>query len=120
MKDYRNYEVWKKSHTLALKVYKATRPFPPEERYGLTSQLRRAAVSMAANIAEGSGRGSDRELGRFLSIAIGSANEAEYYCLLAKDLGLLKLQDHDDLTGALAEVRRMLSALARRVRGSAC
>lgn len=78
MKDFRNLKVWEKSHQLTVEIYKATEKFPKHEQYGLTSQLRRASVSVAANIAEGCGRKSDADFGRFLGIAMGSVSELEY------------------------------------------
>lgn len=87
MGDYRKVAVWVRAHRLTLDVYRATRQLPKEELYGLTSQLRRAASSVPANIAEGCGRNSDAELGRFLVIALGSATELDYHLLLARDLG---------------------------------
>ncbi|MGH9548185.1 MAG: four helix bundle protein, partial [Terriglobales bacterium] len=79
MEDFKDLRVWVKAYTLTLSVYKTTRGFPKEEMYGLTSQLRRAASSVGANIAEGCGRRSDGEMRRFLQIARGSANEVEYH-----------------------------------------
>jgi four helix bundle protein len=89
MRDFRQIKVWVKAHQLTLEVYKKTAPFPREELYGLTSQLRRACASIPANIAEGFGRGGNVELARFLQIGMGSAYEVEYHALLAKDLGLI-------------------------------
>jgi four helix bundle protein len=89
MKDFKELKVWSKAHALTLFVYGVTRTFPKDEIYGLTSQLRRSAASIAANIAEGCGRRSDGELARFLQIARGSASETEYNLLLARDLRLL-------------------------------
>jgi four helix bundle protein len=86
LKDFKELKVWHKAYDLALAVYEASRGFPREEIYGLTSQLRRAAVSVGANIAEGCGRRSDGELIRFLQIARGSASEIEHHLLLARDL----------------------------------
>jgi four helix bundle protein len=83
MRDFRRLNVWACSHRLALRVYEASAAFPERERYGLTSQTRRAAVSIAANIAEGCGRSGDAELRRFLSIAAGSASELQYHPLTA-------------------------------------
>ncbi len=79
--------VWQKAHELTVEVYKATTSFPGNEVYGLTSQMRRAGVSIPANIAEGCGRDGDAEFGRFLQIAMGSASELEYHCLLAHSWG---------------------------------
>lgn len=89
MKDFHNLKVWEKSHNLALSIYKTTNELPRTELYGLTAQIRRAAGSIPANIAEGSGRGSDGELARYLLISMGSASELKYHLLLAKDLGSL-------------------------------
>jgi four helix bundle protein len=83
MRDFRELKVWEKAHQLALEIYKATSTFPKEERYGLTSQMRRATVSIPADIAEGCCRKGDAEFARFLQIAMGSASELEYHiCLL--------------------------------------
>jgi four helix bundle protein len=77
MKDFRNLEVWKLAHQLTLAAYRETRSFPTDERFGLTSQIRRAASSIPANIAEGCGRRGDAEFHRFLQMAMGSASELE-------------------------------------------
>lgn len=118
MKDFKELNVWRKAHDLTLKVYSATRTFPKEELFGLTSQMRRAAASVGANIAEGSGRHSDGEMCRFLHIAYGSAAELEYHLLLAHDLGMLKGNELDTMTGLVDEVQRMLTALMKSVRSS--
>jgi four helix bundle protein len=86
VEDFKNLKVWVKAHQLTLIVYRTTIAFPKEEIYGLTSQLRRAASSIGADIAEGCGRRSDGEMRRFLQIARRSANELEYHLLLARDL----------------------------------
>jgi four helix bundle protein len=96
---------------MTLDVYSATRQFPREELYGLTSQLRRSAASVGANIAEGSGRRSNNEICRFLQIARGSASEAEYHILLARDIKLLREEDFQRLSRQADEVQRMLTAL---------
>jgi four helix bundle protein len=103
--------VWEKSHQLTLDVYRATRPFPQEELYGLTSQLRRSVASISANIAEGCGRGGDAELRRFLQIAMGSASETEYHLLLARDLHYLEEALYQRLNDQTCEVKRMLASL---------
>jgi four helix bundle protein len=115
VKDFKELKVWAKAHQLTLHVYTVTRDFPRQEVYGLTSQMRRAAVSIAANIAEGCGRRSDGELTRFLQIARGSASELEYHLLLAKDLGFLAEQEHTRIEATLVEVQRMLTGLVQRV-----
>ena len=111
MGDYRKLAVWEKSHQFALSVYRVTNAFPKDELYGLTSQVRRSSVSIASNIVEGSGRGGDAELIRFLRIAAGSAHEAEYQLLLAHDLGFLSTEIHKQLEKDATEIKRMLSGL---------
>jgi four helix bundle protein len=115
MSDYRKLAVWEKAHQLTLAVYKATESFPKEELYGLTSQMRRAAISIPSNIAEGTGRGSDPELARFLQIALGSAHEVEYQALLARDLGCLNEEYYQKLYQQIEEVKRMLNGLITRL-----
>jgi four helix bundle protein len=116
MKDFKDLKVWEKAHTVVLAVYGQTRQLPKEELYGLTSQIRRAAVSIAANIAEGCGRRSDGELHRFLQIARGSVSELEYHLLLARDLGSIPVQDVERLEAQVIEVQRMLTSLVATVR----
>ena len=111
MKDFKELKVWRKAYDLSLAVYEASRSFPREEMYGLTSQLRRAAVSIGANIAEGCGRRSDGELVRFLQIARGSSSEVEHHLLLARDLKFLQAATHQDIEKRLQEVQRMLTSL---------
>ena len=94
MKDFKELRVWTAAHELTLSIYALTRSFPKGEIYGLTSQVRRSSASIGANIAEGYGRRSDRELARFLQIARGSASETEYHLLLAKDLGFMTADDY--------------------------
>ena len=89
MKDFRRLKVWEKAHQVVLSVYRLTAQIPVEEKFGLTSQLRRASASIAANIAEACGRGGDGDFQRFLGIAMGSAREVEYFLLLAHDLGFM-------------------------------
>jgi four helix bundle protein len=101
---------------MTLEVYRVTRAFPREELYGLTSQLRRAASSVPANIAEGCGRNGDAELARFLAIALGSANELDYHLLLARDLGYLPPTYHEQLTFEAEGVSKMLSAFIDQLR----
>jgi four helix bundle protein len=111
LKDFKELKVWHKAYDLSLAIYEASKSFPREEMYGLTSQLRRAAVSIGANIAEGCGRRSDGELVRFLQIARGSASEVEHHLLLARDLKFLQAVTHQDLEKRLQEVQRMLTSL---------
>jgi four helix bundle protein len=117
MEDFKDLKVWTKAHELTLAVYRRTRLFPKEEMYGLTSQLRRAAASIGANIAEGCGRRSDGEMKRFLQIARGSASELEYHFLLPRDLQLLDNDEFGNLEGRVLEVQRMLAPLVQRLSG---
>ena len=116
MQDFRNLLVWQKSHELALEIYRLSRDFPREELYGLASQMRRAAVSIPSNIAEGCGRGSDPDFGRFLVIAMGSSSELEYQLLLAKDLGYVDTTMHESPERKIMEIKKMLGSLIQRVK----
>ena len=111
MQDFRKLKVWQKSHRLALRVYAITANLPKTETFGVTSQARRAAVSIAANIAEGSARSGDKEFAKFLYISLGSASELEYFFILISDLGLLKRPDAAKIETDAAEIKRMLSGL---------
>jgi four helix bundle protein len=115
LKDFKDLRVWSKAHSMTIGIYKATRDFPREELFGITSQMRRAASSIGANIAEGTGRRSDGELTRFLHIARGSAAELEYHLLLARDLDLLSIAKFDSLRGQVDEIQRMLTSLIQQV-----
>jgi four helix bundle protein len=115
----RNYEdllVWRKAHALKLAIYKNTQCFPTEERFGLTSQIRRSCASIGANLAEGCGRRSDGEMARFLQIAMGSGTELSYHLLLARDLGLVSKPSFEQLRSDLSEVMRMLSSLLQKIK----
>ena len=100
---------------MALSVYRDTLPFPREETYGLVSQLRRAASSVPANIAEGCGCSGNREFTRFLDIALRSASETEYHLLLARDLGYLDKKTYEDLSNQAVEIKRMLTGLIQKL-----
>jgi four helix bundle protein len=114
MTTHKDLIVWQKSINLVTLVYKITNQFPKEEIYGLTSQMRRAAVSIPSNIAEGHGRFSDKELIRFLFISLGSSAELETQLILANNLGFLNEVDFEQLQELNNEVIRMLSALIRK------
>ena len=118
MKDFRQLKVWEKSHLLALAIYRATKAFPKEELYGLTSQIRRSSMSIPTNIAEGCGRNTDREFAQFLQIAMGSASEAEYQLILARDLEFLSKDDYEILHNNVEEVKRMLASLLKTLRAN--
>jgi four helix bundle protein len=114
VKSFKELQVWQKAHELTLGVYAATRNFPREELFGLTSQMRRSAASIGANIAEGCGRRSDGEMVRFLQIARGSAAELEYHALLARDPHFIREQEFRNLSHSADELQRMLTALMRK------
>jgi four helix bundle protein len=116
MKDFKKVKVWQKAHYLTLNIYKATKNFPKEELYGLTSQIKRSSSSIPANIAEGCGRSGDAELARFFKIAMGSASELEYHLLLAHDLELLNVQSFQNLSDSATEVKRMLASFLKKLR----
>lgn len=115
MGRFENLEVWQRSHKLTLMVYRATQRFPVEERYGITSQIRRAASSIPANLAEGCGRGGDGHLAYFISVALGSSSELEYHLLLCRDLQYLEENGYNELVTATQQVGRMLSSLLKTV-----
>ena len=115
MKDFRSLTVWRKAHELTLDVYTATKNFPSDERFGLTSQMRRCSASVATNIAEGCGRNSNPDFNRFLQIAFGSTSELDYQLVLALDLGFISVETHEDIRGKLTVVQKMLAALMRKV-----
>jgi four helix bundle protein len=109
MKDFRKLQVWEKAHFLTLSIYKQTHTFPKEELYGLTSQIRRASSSIPINIAEGCGRGSDKDFARFLQIAFGSASETEYLLLLCFELGYLSENNYLESNFSIQEIKKMLA-----------
>jgi four helix bundle protein len=116
VQDFRRLSVWNASHGFALEVYRRTAAFPKDGLYGLTSQTRRAAVSIAANIAEGCGRSSDVDFARLLQVAMGSACELEYHFLLGRDLGFLDDSAHLDLTQTVTQIKPQLASLLRKLR----
>lgn len=119
IKSFEDLEVWRKAHELTLLIYRLTRAFPPDERFGLISQLRRASSSVAANIAEGYGRQTTKELLRSLRIANGEAEETRYFSLLSKDLSYMNAQEFDTVNQWCQSVSQLLSALGRSLQASA-
>ena len=119
MRNYEDLQVWRKAHSLTLAIYKNTQCFPSEERFGLTSQIRRSCASIGANLAEGCGRRSDGEMARFVQIAMGSGAELSYHLLLARDLGFVSKTSFEQLRADLSEIMRMLSSLSQKVRPAA-
>ena len=118
MKDFRDLKVWERGHRLTLEIYKITSGFPREERYGLTSQIRRSCASIPTNISEGCGRSRDTELARFIEIAIGSASELEYLLLLSRELELINEADFTLLIAEAIEVKKMLISFFQKLKAN--
>lgn len=113
LKNYKELKVWQKAYQLCLELYKITKAFPGEEKYGLTSQIRRAAVSIPSNIAEGYGRKTTPEYIQSLYVAYGSTCELETQILLSGDLGYIKNEDLKEVQKGIGEVERMLKSLIK-------
>lgn len=118
MQNYKELKVWERAHYFTLKVYEVTKCFPKEETFGLISQLRRSASSVPANIAEGCGKNTSSEFAHFLNIALGSANEAEYFLILSKDLNYIQESDFTYLADKVNEIKAMLISLINKVRAT--
>ena len=116
MKDFRMLNVWELSHQLTLDIYKLTKSFPKDELYGLQSQIRRASVSIATNIAEGAGRSSDADFARFIVIAYGSANETDYLLLLSKDLAYISPSEYELLNTKVNTIKKFLHNLLKKLK----
>ena len=118
MKDYRKLVVWEKAHKLVLRIYELTRSFPSEERFGLTSQLRRAVSSTPTNIAEGCGRHSQSEFANYLQFAFGSLQEVEYLAFLSCELKYIDHTVYNALDKDINNVKAMLITLIKKVRNA--
>jgi four helix bundle protein len=118
MQDVRQLSVWRRAHALALEVQRLTRDVPRRDNAGLISQMRRAATSIPANIAEGCGRESNRDLAKFLQIAVASASELEYHLLFCADASLTSRAEFDKRHDDVVQVRRMLIGLLKKVRAA--
>jgi four helix bundle protein len=115
MQPFTELKVWQRGHALALAIYKLSKQLPDDERFGLTAQIRRAAVSVPSNIVEGSRRQHAGDFARFLNLAEGSLGEVEYLLMLARDLGYLAAEEARPHIGEVSELARMLFAFRRRV-----
>ena len=111
MRDFKKFEVWQLSHQLTLKIYTSTKSFPKEEIFGLTSQIRRCAVSIPSNIAEGCGRKTDKDFSNFLSISLGSAFEFETQLIICKNLGYILETDFKTLESEIQHIQNMIIKL---------
>jgi four helix bundle protein len=116
MGDFIKLEVWQRAHRLVLRVYQLTQSFPRSEDWGITAQLRRTAISIPSNVAEGCGRNGDVELRRFVKIALGSASELHYQLLLARDLEYLQPAQAEELMQEITGIRGMLYSLSKRLK----
>jgi len=113
MKDFKKLKVWQNGIRLVVDIYKTSKNFPTEELYGLTSQIRRSAVSVPSNIAEGSGRNSDKKFNRFLNISLGSSFELETQIIIAHELEFLSNIEFDNLTEKVQEEQKMINGLQK-------
>ena len=111
MQHFSDLKVWQRAHALVLQIYRLTKAWPDEERYGLISQIRRAAVSVGSNIAEGAKRQTSQDYARFLNIAEGSIAETEYQLMVGRDLGYSEKEAIEPLIAEASEISRMLYAL---------
>ena len=116
MRDFRELKVWEKAHLLTLKIYNVTKGYPKEELYGLTSQIRRACVSIPTNIAEGCVRSSDADFARFLYIALGSTSELEYLIVLSNDLKFIENKLQVELNNEINEIKKMSITLIKKLK----
>jgi four helix bundle protein len=117
MQDFRKLRAWQEARALTTNIYSATASFPTTERYGLTAQMRSAAVSIGANIAEGCGKGTRADTLRFFQMSFGSGTELLHHLIIALDLGFLRSEQFEQLDAQLERARRMLAGLMRRLRG---
>lgn len=116
MQNYKELLVWQKAHTTIISIYKNVLNFPKEETYNLVSQLKRASTSIAANIAEGSGRYTQKDFASYLQNALGSSHEVEYLLILSKDLNYLTQESFNILSSDINEIKAMLISLIKKVR----
>jgi len=115
IKTHKDLDVWKKGVAFVIEIYKITELFPKSELFGLSSQIRRASVSIPANIAEGFGRNHKKELLQFLNIAMGSASEIDTLLLISKELKYLPASNHNELSELLDHISRMLKNLSKSI-----
>ena len=118
MRDFKKLQIWQRSHQLVLDTYKATNSFPRSEQFGLTRQIRRCAVSIPSNIAEGCGKESNSEFARYLRIAMGSASELEYQVILSNDLEYIPSGTFKSLDDEVTQLKKMLVAYTKKVANS--
>ena len=115
MRDFRKLQIWERAHNLVLKIYETTKLLPKEELYGLTSQIRRAAVSIPTNIAEGAGKDSNKDFVRYLNIALGSLSEVQYLLFLIKELNYIVDSQISPLEVEANELKMMIYSYSSKV-----
>jgi four helix bundle protein len=111
MHKFKDLQIWQRGRIVTKRIYEITKDFPKEEQFGITSQMRRASISIISNVAEGCGRKSNPYLKSFLSYSLGSATELECQCIIANDLGFLSNDDFNELNKELVEIQKMIVAL---------
>ncbi len=116
MQDYKKLIVWQRAHQNVLDVYRLTVGFPKEEVYGMTNQLRRAIISVANNIVEGTGKYTDKDFANFLQTALGSCQESEYLLMLSYELKFIDKKNYDPIITQVGEVKAMLISLIKKLR----
>ncbi len=116
MKNFRDLQIWNRSHGLTLEIYRLTQSFPKTEIYGLVSQMRRSSSSIPTNIAEGCGRNTEKDFARFLDDATGSASELEYQLIPSYDLQYITQDTYEKTNAELTEIKRMLNAFIQKLR----
>lgn len=118
MVNYKNYKVWQKSHSLVFEIYDILKLFPKEEQFNLTSQIRRACLSIPTNIAEGCGRETQKEFIRFLYISSGSAHELDYLILVSSELKIIPIEKSKQLLDEIDQIKKMLAGLITKIKSS--
>jgi len=118
MINYKNYKVWQKSHSLVFEIYDILKQFPKEEQFNLTSQIRRACLSIPTNIAEGCGRETQKELIRFLYISSGSAHELDYLILVSSELKIISDEKANYLLDEINQIKKMLASLISKIKST--
>lgn len=118
MKTHKNLDVWQNSVEFVTEIYMLTNAFPENEKFGLTNQIRRSAVSIPSNIAEGAGRHSKKEFSRFLNIAQGSAAELETQLIISKNLDFIDYEQYENVVEKLTSIMKMLSGLVRSLKNN--
>ena len=118
MANYKNYQVWERSHKLVINLYKLTAKFPKQEQYNLTSQINRAVLPIPTNIAEGCGRETQKEFVRFLYFSSGSAHELEYLITVSNELNLIKEEESKNILMEIDQIKKMLHALITTIKKS--